>query len=469
MNNSDSEDYRALVLATIPRAALLVLGALLANLALGCSPTPKFPPPLGEPWVGVDEDFQLVEGIRIPPVGRYWSWVPDPAKMKVPHWIAEYPGVAYRIRPVHSEPGIIWRAPSNIDHEKATYVLSPNDRYLAVYGGYLSHEDRKKLPSYWNLDQSVAILDILSGEIVFRRFRPQRSSVTWMDWSSDSRWLYWSINYYSETGVFNRIITEERAVIERVEVGTGRVEVVYQAAPFYIRRFRVSPDGSRLLIERPEFPAGGRGLLSVVELASGAATDMPVEELLWWGFSWSPDGQHVYFQDGRGIVHASSARPTEQEVLLSGRFGYWIGVSPDGRWIAFQDITKSALELYDIQRERRQRVFWSLQRYQTINNLQWSSDSRFLSGTISQAFAIPKGLFGGGGGAVQHYLFIVHVVEKKVWVSDDCTERKFPRYFIENPEVIAELEKVLETVDYGKPLDEEKIPPMKVRPGAEVR
>ncbi len=159
---------------------------------------------------------------------------------------------------------------------------------------------------------------------------------------------------------------ESRVRMTWIDRGGNRISEFAQSD--FFNGPRISPDGSRVLLSRTRAAAitgivvfdFARGVLTDVEDGNypvwspdgrsvfyrvenqvlrknldSAEPPQPVartEHMLASPLDVSPDGTHVIFNDGRGIVISDTANPEKQEVFADGSSGRF---SPNGKWIGY--------------------------------------------------------------------------------------------------------------------------------------
>ena len=107
---------------------------------------------------------------------------------------------------------------------------------------------------------------------------------------------------------------------------------------------RISPDGSRVIFNRPDDNGGNRDIWSI-EMGRGIASHLTLNPANEWNNVWSPDGRRIIFASDRSgnrfgsMFEKSSMEPGAGEAAVPGMPDSanpqdW---SADGRWIAFNN------------------------------------------------------------------------------------------------------------------------------------
>ena len=195
-----------------------------------------------------------------------------------------------------------------------------------------------------------------------RAFEPYLSgiSATWVSFTRDRNWIGY-VQY------------PQRTLWRMRADGTDAKQLTF--APMQVSSYSWSPDGTRLAICEP----WKIGLIA----RDGGQIDYPIPHDHDQGVpTWSQDGSRLVFgdvptlfgqDDGTHTIHIFDLT-TKQTSDLAGSKGLWSSRwSPDGRYIAALKIKSQDLTLFD----------WSSKRWRDlgagpVNNLTWSSDSRYV-------------------------------------------------------------------------------------------
>jgi Tol biopolymer transport system component len=184
---------------------------------------------------------------------------------------------------------------------------------------YLGHEGSTR-------DIEISALDVAAGKQVGPSVRPIDTFVgTNLDpfWSRDGKFL----SYRSRRG--------DRTVIciRSVETGTVREVPVGADLPWMVG-VSWSPD-QRYFLAAGDDGKGRHGIFRI-DGQSGAVSPVAVpvpERLSYEGFSWSPDGQRVYYHSQKGTIYERDMQTGATREIAKGNYGP-ISLSPDGRWLA---------------------------------------------------------------------------------------------------------------------------------------
>src|SRR5690606_37823502 len=111
---------------------------------------------------------------------------------------------------------------------------------------------------------------------------------------------------------------------------------------------RFSPDGARVAYSVWE--RGGRRDVRLLELATGAVTELTRDRAMDTGPTFSPDGAYVYFSSDRtGIANLYRYRLADGQLeqvtnVLGG--AYMPALSPDGQRLVYVGYTSRGFDLY---------------------------------------------------------------------------------------------------------------------------
>lgn len=189
-----------------------------------------------------------------------------------------------------------------------------------------------------SVDIHIAALDPATGRVVGAP-RPAAPRVLGSnsrpDWSFDGRSLAYQSERVPGGGMGSRVVS-----VLSMETGAER-----ELSPRlnYFQRPRWAPDG-RTIVVTGSAPSGRHGI-HAIDIETGAATPMWLVEpnRSAFGHSWSPDGASLFFttSDGRGSFIASrdTRTGTIREVHRTPVNGGDVACSPDGRWLAFRELT----------------------------------------------------------------------------------------------------------------------------------
>lgn len=189
----------------------------------------------------------------------------------------------------------------------------------AVGALYLGHQASTR-------DIEISALDLAAGKQVGPPVRPIDTFVGGNAdpyWSRDGKYLA----YRSSRGDRNVIC------IRSVETRTVRELPVGAGLPWIIG-LSWSPD-QRYFLVAGEDDKGRHGVFRIdAQSGSVAPVAVPVpERLSYEGFSWSPDGQRIYYHSQKGTIYERDMATGATRDIAKGKYGP-ISLSPDGRWIA---------------------------------------------------------------------------------------------------------------------------------------
>lgn len=191
-------------------------------------------------------------------------------------------------------------------------------------GGQLALWSNRRAPAEGGRWQrwDLFVLDTRRGQT--RQLTDQGGCIPYNSpaWSPDGRWIaaqYWCAG--DQNGLFV------------IDARTGQPNRLAALAE-YGGDLAWSPDGSRLAFRGNR---AGDGEIYLLDLRSGALTNLTNSPAAEFQPAWSPDGQRIAFvsnREGRGEIHLLTLA-TGETVRLTDTGGWGPAWSPDGRQIAY--------------------------------------------------------------------------------------------------------------------------------------
>lgn len=192
-------------------------------------------------------------------------------------------------------------------------AISPDGRYVAFYSDRAGNNDEY-------------FLDLESGEV--RRLTDSPLEEYGPSWSPDGKYVYFYRGTNRRFEVF-RISLEEGAKAEQVTALGG-----------YVGNPQVSPDGREMLVSWNEGITGRDYEVFVINLESGAMTQLTDNDANEYTPIWSPDGTQIAFNSSRSgdqfDVYVMSAYGRDQRKIADlNPHDYYAAWTADGQWVAF--------------------------------------------------------------------------------------------------------------------------------------
>jgi Tol biopolymer transport system component len=182
-----------------------------------------------------------------------------------------------------------------------------------------------------NRDIELASIDLNTGKQIAPPIKPiQRftGSNEQPAWSPDGK----SLAYVSARGADGHVVI----AIRSLDTGETRELQTRPVLPWFVG-LSWAPDGRSFAVNGRDLK-GRRGVFRV-DATTGQVIPivLPLPEgefLSYEGFSWSPDGRHLYYhyQLPKGTIHERDLVSGSERIVASGVTP--ISLSPDGRWIA---------------------------------------------------------------------------------------------------------------------------------------